>query len=136
MCLYCYMNDALVGFFVVLRRPPISPRTDTRFPATAIFRSRRGEASIGATLHKRIDLRRWQAFVRNAKRLRVGETVDFGAGASVLQSPFAASTGDRSEEHTSELQSLMRISYAVFCLKKKKLHYITNIRHVSNAQPH
>ena len=38
----------------------------------------RGEASIGATLHKRVDLRRWQAFVRNAKRLRVGETVDFG----------------------------------------------------------
>lgn len=41
-------------------------------------------AKIGATLHKRIDLRRWQAFVRNAKRLRVGETVDFGAGVSAL----------------------------------------------------
>ena len=38
----------------------------------------RGEAKIGATLHKRVDLRRWQAFIRNAKRLRVGETVDFG----------------------------------------------------------
>ena len=41
-------------------------------------------AKIGATLHKRIDLRRWQAFVRNAKRLRVGETVDFGAGVAAL----------------------------------------------------
>ncbi len=41
-------------------------------------------AKIGATLHKRIDLRRWQAFVRNAKRLRVGESVDFGAGVSAL----------------------------------------------------
>ncbi|WP_428679088.1 tRNA preQ1(34) S-adenosylmethionine ribosyltransferase-isomerase QueA [Sphingopyxis sp.] len=41
-------------------------------------------AKIGATLHKRIDLRRWQAFVRNAKRLRVGETVDFGAGVEAL----------------------------------------------------
>ena len=41
-------------------------------------------AKIGATLHKRIDLRRWQAFVRNAKRLRVGETVDFGAGVSAI----------------------------------------------------
>ncbi|WP_282946142.1 MULTISPECIES: tRNA preQ1(34) S-adenosylmethionine ribosyltransferase-isomerase QueA [unclassified Sphingopyxis] len=41
-------------------------------------------AKIGATLHKRIDLRRWQAFVRNAKRLRVGDTVDFGAGVEAL----------------------------------------------------
>ena len=41
-------------------------------------------AKIGATLHKRIDLRRWQAFVRNAKRLRVGEAVDFGAGVAAL----------------------------------------------------
>lgn len=41
-------------------------------------------AKIGATLHKRVDLRRWQAFVRNAKRLRVGETVDFGAGVSAV----------------------------------------------------
>jgi len=44
----------------------------------------RGEAHIGATLHKRIDLRRWQAFVRNAKRLRVGERVDFGHGVTAL----------------------------------------------------
>lgn len=44
----------------------------------------RGAAKIGATLHKRIDLRRWQAFVRNAKRLRVGEHVEFGAGVRVL----------------------------------------------------
>src|SRR3546814_18440262 len=41
-------------------------------------------ASIGATHHKRIDLRRWQAFVRNARRLRVGETVDFGSGVAAL----------------------------------------------------
>ena len=42
----------------------------------------RGDARIGATLHKRVDLRRWQAFIRNAKRLRVGETVDFGMNVS------------------------------------------------------
>ena len=42
----------------------------------------RGDAKIGATLHKRVDLRRWQAFIRNAKRLRVGETVDFGMDVS------------------------------------------------------
>lgn len=42
----------------------------------------RGEARIGATLHKRIDLRRWQAFVRNARRLRIGDAIDFGAGVT------------------------------------------------------
>ena len=52
---------------------------DTRV-IPAQLEGKRGGAKIGATLHKRIDLRRWQAFVRNAKRLRVGETVDFGAG--------------------------------------------------------
>ena len=52
---------------------------DTRV-IPAQLEGRRGDARIGATLHKRIDLRRWQAFVRNAKRLRVGETVDFGSG--------------------------------------------------------
>ena len=54
---------------------------DTRV-IPAQLEGRRGDARIGATLHKRIDLRRWQAFVRNAKRLRIGETVDFGAGVS------------------------------------------------------
>lgn len=56
---------------------------DTRV-IPAQLEGRRGEAQIGATLHKRVDLRRWQAFVRNAKRLRVGETVDFGSGVSAL----------------------------------------------------
>ena len=56
---------------------------DTRV-IPAQLEGRRGEARIGATLHKRLDLRRWQAFIRNAKRLRVGEIVDFGAGVTVL----------------------------------------------------
>jgi S-adenosylmethionine:tRNA ribosyltransferase-isomerase len=56
---------------------------DTRV-IPAQLEGRRGDAKIGATLHKRLDLRRWQAFVRNAKRLRVGETVDFGAGVEAL----------------------------------------------------
>ena len=51
---------------------------DTRV-IPAQLEGRRGEAKVGVTLHKRIDLRRWQAFVRNAKRLRIGDTVDFGA---------------------------------------------------------
>ncbi|MBN8844507.1 MAG: tRNA preQ1(34) S-adenosylmethionine ribosyltransferase-isomerase QueA [Sphingomonadales bacterium] len=56
---------------------------DTRV-IPAQLEGRRGDARIGATLHKRIDLRRWQAFIRNAKRLRVGESVDFGADVSAL----------------------------------------------------
>ena len=50
----------------------------------AQLEGRRGDAKIGATLHKRIDLRRWQAFIRNAKRLRVGEIVDFGEGVTAV----------------------------------------------------
>lgn len=56
---------------------------DTRV-IPAQLEGRRGDARIGATLHKRVDLRRWQAFIRNAKRLRVGETVDFGLGVEAV----------------------------------------------------
>ncbi|MCT2558056.1 tRNA preQ1(34) S-adenosylmethionine ribosyltransferase-isomerase QueA [Tsuneonella sp. YG55] len=56
---------------------------DTRV-IPAQLEGRRGEARIGATLHKRIDLRRWQAFVRNAKRLREGDPIDFGSGVSAI----------------------------------------------------
>jgi len=56
---------------------------DTRV-IPAQLEGRRGEARIGATLHKRVDLRRWQAFIRNAKRLRVGETIDFGSDVTAI----------------------------------------------------
>ncbi|MXO46775.1 tRNA preQ1(34) S-adenosylmethionine ribosyltransferase-isomerase QueA [Erythrobacter vulgaris] len=56
---------------------------DTRV-IPAQLEGRRGEAKIGATLHKRIDLRRWQAFVRNAKRLRVGDVAEFGGGVTAI----------------------------------------------------
>ena len=56
---------------------------DTRV-IPAQLEGRRGDAKIGAPLHKRVDLRRWQAFIRNAKRLRVGDTVDFGEGVEAL----------------------------------------------------
>src|SRR3546814_3326408 len=76
----------------MIRRPPRSTRTDTLFPYTTLFRSADG----------------WQ--VRPAD-------VDASHRTSL---PRFQGCGSRSEEHTSELQSLMRISYAVFCLKKKK----------------
>lgn len=56
---------------------------DTRV-IPARLEGRRGDAKIGATLHKRVDLRRWQAFVKNAKRLRIGERVEFPAGVSAV----------------------------------------------------
>src|SRR3546814_2348254 len=78
----------------MIRRPPRSTRTDTLFPYTTLFRSPSGAS------HRR-------PYRRHA-----------GRALSPQRSRHQAE--DRSEEHTSELQSLMRISYAVFCLKKKK----------------
>src|SRR3546814_7819090 len=81
----------------MIRRPPRSTRTDTLFPYTTLFRSLQGLLHLGGAVRLR-DLRGHQMGARRSGR---GDP-------------------DRSEEHTSELQSLMRISYAVFCLKKKK----------------
>ena len=67
----------------LLRAGDVLVFNDTRV-IPAQLEGQRGEARIGATLHKRLDLRRWQAFVRNAKRLRAGDTIDFGAGVSAL----------------------------------------------------
>src|SRR3546814_5512503 len=87
----------------MIRRPPRSTRTDTLFPYTTLFRSRAAEAECQPK-----QIRPQQ---RICRRL-------YYATIYLLQHPgFCVS---RSEEHTSELQSLMRISYAVFCLKKKK----------------
>lgn len=67
----------------LLRAGDVLIFNDTRV-IPAQLEGRRGEARIGATLHKRIDLRRWQAFVRNAKRVRPGDRIDFGAGVSAI----------------------------------------------------
>src|SRR3546814_6870835 len=106
----------------MIRRPPRFTRTDTLFPYTTLFRSFLDEVAhrqaIVAELGRQRD---HQAGVGADQLLQ-------GVGVAVLaprarQSVFAVARqqglGHRSEEHTSELQSLMRISYAVFCLKKK-----------------
>src|SRR3546814_4213152 len=87
----------------MIRRPPRSTRTDTLFPYTTLFRSHALRGG-GITAH-RVHLEGTE--VRRTKQFRSRIT------------PVIGGVG-RSEEHTSELQSLMRISYAVFCLKKKK----------------
>src|SRR3546814_4547165 len=88
VCIALFVVLFLSFFFLMIRRPPRSTRTDTLFPYTTLFRSAAA------------------------------------AGRTSFSSAEASHSGwpeiSRSEEHTSELQSLMRISYAVFCLKKKK----------------
>src|SRR3546814_1555549 len=89
----------------MIRRPPRSTRTDTLFPYTTLFRSQHDDFAAPNTLAR--------AFVPSA--LTWGTHSGWDVDATYTRCALA-----RSEEHTSELQSLMRISYAVFCLKKKK----------------
>src|SRR3546814_962512 len=93
----------------MIRRPPRSTRTDTLFPYTTLFRSALFGFLLGfPVLRLRGD---YLAIVT----LGFGEIIRL-----MLTNLYHLTGGPRSEEHTSELQSLMRISYAVFCLKKKK----------------
>src|SRR3546814_2327527 len=107
----------------MIRRPPRSTRTDTLFPYTTLFRSLAGpKRPQDRVLLTKVDdgfnaelANGYKKGAEAGKRVAVtGESFDLGHGDVVI----TAIT--RSEEHTSELQSLMRISYAVFCLKKKK----------------
>src|SRR3546814_18666742 len=118
MCLYVvtvYLDLIFTFFFLMLRRPPRSTRTDTLFPYTTLFRSQ-------AAHHRRTGL---CAALQDRRRTVV--RADLPALRTRLhlhhQQPalrrMDRNLRIRSEEHTSELQSLMRISYAVFCLKQK-----------------
>src|SRR3546814_9489900 len=98
----------------MIRRPPRSTRTDTLFPYTTLFRSRR----LGMdTLIASATLLAWGASL--VETIRGGVHVWYDAAVIFVFFLLVARMLERSEEHTSELQSLMRISYAVFCLKKK-----------------
>src|SRR3546814_3241888 len=87
----------MLFYFLMIRRPPRSTRTDTLFPYTTLFRS------ISVPGGKEINR----------------DSASSGERTRTRPVPVFEDTGTRSEEHTSELQSLMRISYADFCLKKK-----------------
>src|SRR3546814_2800496 len=106
----------MLFFFLMRRRPPRSTRTDTLFPYTTLFRSpvhRAAVLPVNAAVPVTvlpIRVPGWRA----ARQPRMRRPANDRYLASV------ADPRQRSEEHTSELQSLMRISYAVFCLKKKK----------------
>src|SRR3546814_3097203 len=100
----------------MIRRPPRSTRTDTLFPYTTLFRS----PWSGQRREGRFRARSTSRRASPADRCRSGRRGRRRQAAPAPQGAPTASSCPRSEEHTSELQSLMRISYAVFCLKKKK----------------
>src|SRR3546814_1159501 len=126
----------------MIRRPPRSKRTDTLFPYTTLFRSLR-QNPVGKV--------RCDVVARDPRRgllsqrlgsLRLGDEAGFDHGlqhqARALVGAFRIARrveprGRRSEEHTSELQSLMRISYAVFCLKKKRESTLKSIQATTTA---
>src|SRR3546814_8129858 len=118
-----------IFFFLMIRRPPRSTRTDTLFPYTTLFRA--------ALVLDHVDQRLGHVDVRSFER------ADLDLGVHILGQRAAAVDMEqiveplervraRSEEHTSELQSLMRISYAVFCLNKKKNQNTSNTHHAQH----
>src|SRR3546814_6559294 len=105
----------------MIRRPPRSTRTDTLFPDTTLCRSGRpAPAPVGEPADKR----RGRDKAEEIARRGTGEIRQTGAGGEHGEADRPLEEV-RSEEHTSELQSLMRISYAVFCLQKKNKTKIT-----------
>src|SRR3546814_4635304 len=112
MALECFYRAWF--FFLMIRRPPRSTRTDTLFPYTTLFRSR---CAGGGSPYE----------VGEGHTQRVSDdnqVVDVRRSGPLLDPVDGLTIEARSEEHTSELQSLMRISYAVFCLKKKHIPII------------
>src|SRR3546814_2663794 len=97
----------------MIRRPPRSTRTDTLFPYTTLFRSARKSM---AKLRRAPEPDILKPLIQRADSDSASRYKIMGEASGLLADLRAA---QRSEEHTSELQSLMRISYAVFCLKKK-----------------
>src|SRR3546814_4962452 len=157
----------MILFFLMIRRPPRSTRTDTLFPYTTLFRSHFvisgytehlplsdfimviSEPGDDRTETMKLEGRggeysppQVRATLRRSDTSGARSRADIGLLAAKRLAYVAAETGarfirdriqiepiDRSEEHTCELQSLMRISYAVFCLKKKKNRYNTTKEH-------
>src|SRR3546814_20181231 len=115
-------------FFLMIRRPPRSTRTDTLFPYTTLFRSRWNRYLAKVRIIGESTLSRVKSFSclsSTWRHCREYLPMAFNICCQLanlqmnIEPLFLTSYHDRSEEHTSELQSLMRISYAVFCLKKK-----------------
>src|SRR3546814_9722741 len=132
MCFFAIINYCVVLciFFLMIRRPPRSTRTDTLFPYTTLFRSIRGSlpSSTSLPIHSLPSL----VFGFPFHYFSIPDRSRWCVNKSLVTSTTALL---RSEEHTSELQSLMRISYAVFCLKKKKTD-TTQTTYIHNTYIH
>src|SRR3546814_3870008 len=120
-------------FFLMIRRPPRSTRTDTLFPYTTLFRSQPSRRRL--LRHRDLTHERTYMSWVIAHRSKFASTPAHPR-RSTRCSRCSRSSGwaTRSEEHTSELQSLMRISYAVFCLKKKHDHKIQDNLQLNTTQ--
>src|SRR3546814_8816968 len=110
----------------MILRPPRSTRTDTLCPYTTLFRS---EHAVARSLVQDVDTANWNAGLRDAALEAYIGTADIVGACPLVRL-------GRSEEHTSELQSLMRISYAVFCLKKKKRENTKTNKTGENTEQH
>src|SRR3546814_6550470 len=112
-------------FFLIIRRPPRSTRTDTLFPYTTLFRSRSctDVMQCVAALMRMVAMSKMVVGTGSAGMQPQGTLPMLATDALSRSMIFPR----RSEEHTSELQSLMRISYAVFCLKKKTAMFLKTL---------
>src|SRR3546814_8218730 len=111
----------------MIRRPPRSTRTDTLFPYTTLFRSAPATSAVTAAAPE-------APAVFGAQDAPDARVQLEATAPAWIQVRGANNEQVRSEEHTSELQSLMRISYAVFCLQKKTRHQQNTIRNKSHRQ--
>src|SRR3546814_8079917 len=106
--------------FLRRRGPHRSTRTETRFPYTTLFRSNLNDPCVGLDAAELAQHAAACQYVPvNWGGNSPAQVNTFYSGAATVGNSLKPEKGKRSEEHTSELQSLMRISYAVFCLKKK-----------------
>src|SRR3546814_10667030 len=109
-------------FFLMIRRPPRSTRTDTLFPYTTLFRSAdRDHQPLHHRIHARIG---GDPEHSHDKGARGGNGGGHGSQPKAVNAPCSGECRSRPDEHTSELQSIMRVSYAVFCLKKHTICHI------------
>src|SRR3546814_3664519 len=129
----------------MIRRPPRSTRTDTLFPYTTLFRSlaRHAARQQAPERAQQGERQREPARLRQPPQGEAAARQPLHRRPREVEAPCRRAPGpltravvQRSEEHTSELQSLMRISYAVFCLKKKKHQLMTTPRDRPHDTPH
>src|SRR3546814_5437299 len=133
----CEYSVSLFCFFLRVRRPPRSTRTDTLFPYTTLFRSTRAGKAISAFALSE---------PRSGSDVANMDMASRRDGDDYVLSGEKTWISNRSEEHTSELQSLMRTSYAVFCLTKQNptnttiltrlVLYNTTLTQTNHITPH